>query len=143
VPGPVRSRIGRVSYWVRRFVHNIPAARRLRGEMTPTEVLLWDALRDRRLEGMKFRRRHAIGRFVVDFYCHERRLVVELDGGIHLDREQRQRDRERQLELEERGLAFLRFTNDDIERNLDAVLIRIASFSPSPARDESGEGAGG
>jgi very-short-patch-repair endonuclease len=133
-----------VSEPVRRYVHNIPAARRLRTEMTAAEVVLWDALRDRRLGQLKFRRQHAVGRFVVDFYCHELRLAVELDGGIHLAAEQRGRDQERQSELEETGLRFLRFSNDDVLFALEAVLIRIASVSPPPPRGtKSGEGAGG
>ena len=111
--------------------------------MTPAEGLLWERLRDRRLGDLKFRRQHAIGRFVVDFCCHERRLIVEVDGGIHLEPVQRQQDRERQFELEEKGLSFLRFTNEEVTISLDSVVARIANFSPSPVRYESGEGAEG
>ena len=107
--------------------------------MTPAEGLLWERLRDRRLGDLKFRRQHAIGRFVVDVYCHERRLIVELDGSIHLEPSQRRRDRERQFELEEKGLSFLRFTNEEVTTSLDCVVARITNFSPSPVRHESGE----
>jgi very-short-patch-repair endonuclease len=58
-------------------------ARQLRKEMTPAEQILWDRLRGRRFQGLKFRRQHPLGRFIVDFYCAEHRLVIELDGGIH------------------------------------------------------------
>ena len=121
------------------YLHNIPAARNLRRPMTPTEEVLWERLRDRRLGDLKFRRQHAIGRFVVDFYCHERRLIVELDGSIHLEPSQRQRDRERQFELEEKGLSFLRFTNEEVTISLDSVVAQIANFAPSSARHEPGE----
>lgn len=113
--------------------------------MTPTEHLLWDRVRDRRLNGMKFRRQHAIGRFVIDFFCAEARLAVEIDGEIHDDPEQQARDRERQGLIEEQAIRFIRFSNRMIEQDIDAVCGEIVSFarmvSPSPA--ESGEGARG
>ena len=110
--------------------------------MTPAETVLWDELRDRRFDGLKFRRQHAIGRFVVDFYCDALRLVVEVDGGIHRDPEQRQRDGERQKELEETGVSFVRFSNDDVLLGMPGTLARLRTLcSPSPA--QSGEGVGG
>jgi very-short-patch-repair endonuclease len=69
---------------------NIPAARELRTRQTPAESILWDALRGRRLAGLKFRRQHPIGTFVVDFCCPDRRLAIELDGPVHA--EQREHD---------------------------------------------------
>jgi very-short-patch-repair endonuclease len=74
--------------------HNVTAARDLRAHETSVEDLLWEELRGRRLDGMKFRRQHPIGAFVVDFCCAESRLVIELDGGIHV--EQRDQDAERE-----------------------------------------------
>ncbi len=113
--------------------------------MTPTETVPWEELRDRRLGGLKFRRQHAIRRFVVDFYCHELGLAVEVDGGIHDEPDQHARDVERQALLEELGVRFLRFSNQDIEDRLPAVLATIREYatinSPSPAK--SGEGGGG
>jgi very-short-patch-repair endonuclease len=62
---------------------NVPAARDLRIRQTAAEVMLWEALRNRRLDGVKFRRQHPVGPFVIDFCCPERRLAIEVDGGIH------------------------------------------------------------
>lgn len=90
--------------------------------MTTLESVLWEALRDRRFRGLKFRRPHAVGRFVLDFYCHELRLAVEVDRGIHLDREQAESDRLRQSEIEERGIRFVRIPADLVERDLEGAL---------------------
>ncbi len=67
----------------KRYVHNIPSARRLKREQTASERLLWEALRDRRFEGLKFRRQHAVYAYVLDFFCAELMLAVEVDGGVH------------------------------------------------------------
>jgi very-short-patch-repair endonuclease len=109
------------------YVHNIPAARRLRQTQTRSEELLWDALRGGRLDGVKFRRQHAVGPYILDFYCDDCRLAVEVDGGIHLDWEQQERDRERQAILEEREIAFLRVPASRVEQDLPAVLGLILS----------------
>jgi very-short-patch-repair endonuclease len=95
----------------------------LRREMTPTEARLWQRLRANRLEGFHFRRQQVIDRFIVDFYCHQADLVVEVDGGVHLDQEEY--DRERDLCLQERGLKVLRFTNTQVNNNLEDVLSLI------------------
>ena len=95
----------------------------LRQEMTPAEKLLWGRLRDRRLRGLKFRRQHPIGDFVVDFYCAAARLIVEVDGPVHVS--QRERDAERQLRLEASGYRLFRCTNEDVEGNVDSVLEEI------------------
>ncbi len=136
-------------------IDNVPAARRLRQEQTRSEALLWSELRAFKLEGLKFRRQHPIGRFVVDFYCDDYRLAIEIDGGVHLDPEQRLLDRERQSLLEENSIAFLRISADDVERELSEVIDRIrtavslrGSFSssarsaipPHPQRRERGPG---
>jgi very-short-patch-repair endonuclease len=81
--------------------HNVPAARELRARETSVEDVLWEELRGRRLDGMKFRRQHPIGAFVADFCCTECRLVIELDGGIHA--EQREHDAEREAILASSG----------------------------------------
>jgi very-short-patch-repair endonuclease len=136
----------------RRFIHNIPAAKTLRRPMTATETLLWEHLRDRRLMGTKFRRQHAIGRFVVDFYCHELRLVVEIDGSVHDEPGRRLLDAQRQEDLEDLGLRFIRFRAEDVAADAAIVVAKLATaisslaanvVSPSPATQESGEGAGG
>ena len=113
---------------------NVPAARVLRGRETPAERTLWDALRSRRLAGLKFRRQHPIGPFVVDFCCPDRRLIVELDGQVH--ETQQDRDAERESLLRGAGYAIMRFTNEELLADLPGVLqsIQVAAES-QPQRD--------
>ena len=87
---------------------------------------MWQVLRDRRCDGLKFRRQQPMGRFVVDFYCAELKLVIEVDGPIH--ESQRQRDAERQAVLEATGLRFLRVTSDQVIHDLPTVLASIQAF---------------
>jgi very-short-patch-repair endonuclease len=98
-------------------------ARRLRREMTPQEKVLWECLRANRLDGRKFRRQQIVDGFLLDFYYHQAGLVIEVDGPIH---EQRHGyDAARDEWLARRGLGLLRFTNAEIENNLEDVLHRI------------------
>ena len=101
-------------------------ARRLRTNSTGAEVVLWEALRNRKLGGAKFRRQHPLGRYIADFYCHEALLVIELDGSAHDDASQVEYDLVRQKEIEERGLTVLRIKNDEVNENLSATLNKIA-----------------
>jgi very-short-patch-repair endonuclease len=101
------------------------AAKRLRANATPHERILWRALRELPLEGTHFRRQAPIGRYVVDFSCPAKRLIVELDGGHHNEDETAKRDRERQLWLEKEGYRVVRFWNSEITSDLGAVLERI------------------
>ena len=107
-------------------------AREMRKNPTPSESLLWEALRGAKLEGRKFRRQQPVGPYVVDFYCPEERLVVEVDGGVH-ERQQRE-DAERQAALETLGLRFLRLTHeeviDDLRSALDKISAAFRSRSP-------------
>ena len=98
-------------------------ASELRQNMTPTEWSLWQHLRAGRFLGYHFRRQQMIDRLIVDFYCHKAALVVEVDGGIHL--EQHAYDRERELFLRDIGLRVLRFANTEVEHNLEEVLHAI------------------
>lgn len=98
-------------------------AKQLRREMTPAERKLWQRLRANRLEGFHFRRQQIIDGYIVDFYCHAVGLVIEIDGGIHL--EQEAYDRERDAHLTRRGLNVLRFFNTEVEREMDSVLAMI------------------
>ncbi|MBI4332316.1 MAG: endonuclease domain-containing protein [Chloroflexi bacterium] len=97
----------------------ISFARTLRREQTDAERLLWSRLRRKQLDGFKFRRQQPIGRYVVDFVCFERKLIVELDGGQH--DEARQRDEERTAWLNKEGFRVLRFWNNDVFGNLEGV----------------------
>jgi very-short-patch-repair endonuclease len=107
-------------------------ARSLRKDQTDAEARLWSLLRDRRLAGKKFRRQHAIPPYVVDFYCHEARLVIEVDGGQHA--EARRRDEARTAFLEGKGLRVIRFWNNDVLQSTETVLEVVwrELQSPSP-----------
>jgi very-short-patch-repair endonuclease len=116
-----------------------PLARRMRGEATPAEATLWARLRGRQLDGKRFRRQHAIDRFIVDFYCAERLLVVELDGEVHSERAEYDGLRDRQLRA--MGLRVLRLTNKQVLSDTETALALISrALLPLSA---SGEGAGG
>lgn len=97
--------------------------RQLRERQTSAEAFFWELVRDRRLLGRKFRRQHPLGNFVVDFYCPEIRLAVELDGGVH--EAQIQRDRARDSFLAMRGVTVLRISNADLMDDPLAALDRI------------------
>src|SRR5262245_53495105 len=98
-------------------------ARRLRREMTIPERLLWGKLRGGRLSGLKFRRQYPIDPYIADFYCHEHRLVIELDGESHVGAASY--DERRKAVLKTQGLRVVRFTNDDVIQELEAVLEAI------------------
>jgi type I restriction enzyme R subunit len=100
-------------------------AQRMRVEPTPAERLMWALLRDRRLEGIKFRRQSPVGIFISDFYCRELNLVVELDGQIHEDRRQSAHDENRDSYLRSLGCTILRFSNREVFENRETVLSKI------------------
>lgn len=97
-------------------------ARELRRNMTPAEKILWQVLRANKL-GVHFRRQQVIQGFIVDFYCHQASLVVEVDGDIH--DLQKEEDERREKVLNEMGLRIVRFGNDEIVRGLSAVVGKI------------------
>ena len=100
-------------------------AKELRKNETSAEKKLWEILRGRRLFGNKFRRQHPLGKFIADFYCHERSLAVELDGGVHETEEQKERDKARTYMLEEYGVTVLRFQNEEVFYDLNSVIQTI------------------
>ncbi|HYD68632.1 endonuclease domain-containing protein [Azospirillum sp.] len=104
-------------------------ARQLRQSATNSERLLWGALRDRRLNGLKFRRQQQIGRYVVDFVCHERRLIIEVDGGQHSVAG----DAERTAFLQAQGYRVLRFWNPEVLTTMPVVLETILAAAKDPA----------
>ena len=116
-------------------------ARSFRNAPTPSEAVLWNALRGRRLNGMRFRRQQPIGPFIVDFYCAAERLVVEVDGGVHEAKVDA--DRERQMLLESLGLRVVRLPAPLLENDLSAALDTIRAALTSPPSPSLGEGAGG
>ena len=107
-------------------------ARRLRSNQTEAERQLWYRLRDRRLDGYKFRRQVALGRYVADFVCMSSRVIVEIDGGQHAQR--RQYDAQRTRQLQNEGFAVLRFWNNEVMQNLDGVLCVLVKVLAERAR---------
>ncbi len=96
----------------------------LRNDATYHEIILWSRLRKSQL-GYKFRRQYSFGSYVVDFYCPERRLIVEIDGWQHGELEGKQYDNDRTRYLEEFGMKVLRFWNGDINQNIEGVILEI------------------
>ncbi len=107
-------------------------AQDLRKQTTEAEELLWKKLRNRRFEGLKFRRQHPLNRFIVDFYCHEKLLVVEVDGGIHDDLEVKERDEGREEELKNFGLRIVRYRNEEVINDMNGVLDRLRAVIKLP-----------
>gem|GEM_PF-33946 len=122
----------------------LEVARRLRKEATGAEAFLWELLRDRRFLGAKFRRQHVFGPFVLDFYCDEAKLGIELDGGVHDKAEQARRDRDRTMLLENEGIRVVRFRNEEVLNDTERVLGEIGellplALTPSPSPGGRGE----
>lgn len=101
------------------------AARALRQSMTDAEQLLWHCLRHKQLGGFRFRKQHPFERFVLDFYCCEVKLAIELDGGQHNEPDAKARDRERTALLATHGIKVLRFWNNEVISNIEGVLQTI------------------
>jgi len=124
------------------FAGLVEMARKLRQKQTPVEEILWELLRDRRFLDLKFRRQHQIGDYIADFYCHDHKLVIEVDGGIH--RTQGAKDAKRNAYMESLGMTVLRFPNDAVLNTPDYVLSRVAhvadQFSSTSGRGARGEG---
>ena len=97
----------------------------LRENMTLPELVLWKKLKNRQLFKMKFRKQHPIGFFIVDFYCHELKLVIEIDGAVHDNVTSLEYDAARSGELENFGITVIRFTNNQVLYNLEYVLTQI------------------
>lgn len=107
-------------------------ARILRQDQTTVEERVWELLRNNRFLGLKFRRQHVIEGFVVDFYCHELKLAIELDGAVHNRKMNKAYDDYRQTELEAEGLSFIRITNEEFENDPEILFRKIEQFLPSP-----------
>ncbi len=110
-------------------------AKDLRKRSTDVEQLLWGHLRADRFEGMKFRRQHPIGKYIVDFVCLEKKLIIELDGGQHALPDEILKDRQRDAWLEKEGYTVVRFWDNEVLININGVLdvIRESLYrTPSP-----------
>jgi len=119
----------------------VEIAKELRENKTNSETILWDILKSRKLNGLKFRRQYAIGRYIADFYCVEKRLAIEIDGNIHKKRDIKEYDLIRQEEIESRNVLVLKFTNEEVEKNIDEVKRKICFVEP--LLPSSGEGIKG
>jgi len=115
-------------------------ARELRRSQTPAEAALWELLRNRQLIGIKFKRQFPIGRYVADFYCHDRKLVVELDGEIHELPRQENHDQNRDTYLRSLGLRILRISNEEVFADSSQVLQKIRDAAWQPVREPSPPG---
>ncbi|MCC7447509.1 MAG: DUF559 domain-containing protein, partial [Anaerolineae bacterium] len=115
----------------------IDAARQLRQNQTSAEAVLWECLRDRRLNNLKIRRQHPIKgtQYVADFYCNEGSLIIELDGPIH--DQQREADQVRQADIEQLGYRVLRFTNEQVDHHLESVLITILDAATPQSKNKA------
>ena len=102
-----------------------PFSRQMQHLATPAEDALWQAVRNRQLTGVKFRRQHTIGPFIVDFFSPDHQLIIEVDGGIHSETEQAGYDAGRTIELEKLGYRLIRFTNEQVLHALPTVLQKI------------------
>jgi len=96
-------------------------ARLLRNNMTEAEKIVWDKLKNRNVFKARFRRQHPIGSFIVDFYCHEYKLAIEIDGEIHLKNDVIEYDDGRSHDIEKFGIKILRFTNNEVFTDLKKI----------------------
>ena len=123
---------------------NLGLKRRLRSEMTHAEMRLWARIRAKQFQGLKFRRQHGIGPYIVDFYCPEKSLVIEVDGDTHAEPSQIFKDERRDRYLQSLSLRVIRYTNDDIVLNLNGVLedlvqeLSSGATFPSPSLQRRG-----
>src|SRR5690606_24608967 len=97
----------------------------LRKKMTPAEAFLWNVLKENKFENRKFRRQHSIKNYIVDFYCAQDRIIIELDGEVHFNAFTEDNDRKRDEVLHEMGFKVLRFENKMVFDNLQSVLQEI------------------
>lgn len=112
----------------------------LRNHMPQSELLLWSRLKNKQLNGFRFRRQYGIDRYVVDFYCPELRLAIEVDGGYHLSSDMKEYDPNRQSAIEALGITFLRFSNKEIEKDLEKVVNKVANSLPTYEGGRAGLG---
>ncbi len=96
--------------------------RHFRANLTPAESRLWTKLRTKQFQDLKFCRQHGIGPYIVDFFCPQKSLVIEVDGDVHAEKSVQKKDKERERYFQSLGLRVIRYNNDDLLNNLDGVL---------------------
>ena len=94
-------------------------AKAMRKEMTQAEMAVWKLLSSKKMLGYRFKAQHPIDIFIADFYCHELKLVIEIDGWIHLSKEQKEYDLGREAELENFDIRVIRFRNEEVEKDIE------------------------
>jgi very-short-patch-repair endonuclease len=99
--------------------------KKLRSQSTEAEIFLWNYLKEKKLGGRKFRRQHGIGPFIVDFFCHSEKLIIELDGQVHFNAEAQEKDQRRTAYLNKKGFRIIRFENRLVFDLLSSVLNEI------------------
>ncbi|MBL7961948.1 DUF559 domain-containing protein [bacterium] len=99
--------------------------RDLRNHATRSERLLWSQLKNKQVSGFKFRRQHGVGPYIIDFYCPEAKLAIEIDGSSHDSEEARKNDERRQVFIEEFNIRFLRFSDTELFENMNKVIEKI------------------
>jgi very-short-patch-repair endonuclease len=97
----------------------------LRKNSTPQEIIFWSRVRAKRFRGLKFRRQHHIGKYIVDFVCLDKKIIIELDGWQHKEENKERYDKTRAEFLERQGFRIVRFWNNEINDNLDGVFLKI------------------
>ena len=108
--------------------HSLELCREFRKKPTKAEACLWEILRAKRLDGFKFRRQHPMGDYILDFYCPELKLAIEVDGQVHMDEEQKIYNQERTNNLKENGISVIRFWNSEVQNDISSVVNRIRTF---------------
>lgn len=100
-------------------------AKQLRKNLTLQERLLWEELKGSKLPGLRFKAQHPVSFYIADFYCHKIRLVIEIDGETHVQKDQKEYDKGRAFAMSEFGIETIRFHNEEVEKNIDSVLEKI------------------
>ncbi|MEI8344057.1 MAG: endonuclease domain-containing protein [Candidatus Moraniibacteriota bacterium] len=102
--------------------------RELRKNATPQEIIFWSKIRAKRFQGLKFKRQYSIGKYIIDFVCLEKKLIIELDGWQHGEENQKKYDKERTEFLEKLGFKIMRFWNNEVNNNIEGIFLKIAKF---------------
>ena len=108
--------------------HVFEKAKALRSSMTISEQYLWEQLKGKKILGLRFRPQHPIDIFIADFYCHSLKLVIEIDGGIHKNNDQKKYDIGREAELSDLGIEVIRFTNEEVINHINEVVDEITKY---------------
>ena len=133
-PAPLPKREGSIEYSQKVYnpKHIVELSKKLRKDSTEAEDILWELLRNRQFNDLKFRRQHPFWRYIADFYCDDLKLVIELDGKIHESNDKKEYDGIRDEIIEAYWVNVLRFKNEDIYENIDNIFQSIISYIPSP-----------